>query len=363
MSFITLRLPRRRRIAGAALAVLLAVAMAASPASAATAIGLGTAGSFAVLAGSGITNTGATIIRGDVGTFPTTSRTGFASVVLDGVDHGGDAVTQQAKQDLTTGYDQAAASTPATSVATELGGSTLLPGVYRSDTLGITGTLTLDTLGDPHAVFVFQAASTLITASASKVVVLGGAAACNVFWQVGSSATLGSDSTFVGSLLAHTSITADDGAVIVGRLLAGAGAVTLQRNTIDARVCAAGAGGTATDPVATTTTTTPAAAAAAADATGGTASGTSADPTTDAIGAAVPASSAGGTAASVPRGGAGAPPPGSVTSLPRTGVEDWLPLAGSAAIAFGLLLVRLGTTRVALRHAVRPRHLAPRSSR
>lgn len=316
--------------------------VASGPAFAATAIGLGTAGSFAVLAGSGITNSGATTIAGDVGTFPTPSMTGFDTVVLAGVNHGGDAVTQQAKQDLTTAYDQAAASAPATSVVTELGGRTLTPGVYRSDTFGITGTLTLDTLGDPDAVFVFQAASTLITASASAVVVLGGQVACNVFWQVGSSATLGSDSLLVGTVLANTSITADDGAVIDGRLLAMTGAVTLQRNTIRARVCASSADGTA-GPT-TTDTTTP------------TAPG---DTTT-------PTASEGGTAAGTPRAADGGTTGGTVArvpELPRTGPTDWLPLVGSSAIAIGLLLVRIGTPKVELRHAVRPRHLVSRSHR
>lgn len=345
MSSTTLPLPRRRsgrHAAGASLAVLLAVLLAASAASAATAVGLGTAGSFAVLAGSGITNTGVTTIRGDVGTFPTTSRTGFDTIVLNGVDHGGDAVTQQAKQDLVTGYDQAAASAPATSVATELGGSTLQPGVYRSDTLGLTGTLTLDTLGDPNAVFIFQAASTLITASASRVVILGDQVACNVFWQVGSSATLGSDSVFVGSLLAHTSITANTGAVIVGRLLAANGEVTLQRNTIDAGVCGAGAG--SIDPV----TATPAA-------------------TTPATPAEVTAAPTDATATGGPQTGGGAPTPGgsitTVTRLPRTGIEDGLALIGAVTIALGVLLVRVGTPKVPLRHGVRPRHLLPKAER
>ena len=211
-------------------------------------VGLGTAGSFAVLAGSGITNTGATTIVGDVGTFPTPAETGFTSVTLIGTDHGADAVTQQAKSDLTNAYNVAAGSGPGTAVATELGGTTLTPGVYTADTLAITGTLTLDTLGDPTAVFIFQSASTLITASGSSVVVLGGSNACNVFWQIGSSATLGTGSQLIGSLLALTSITANAAATIRGRLLAQNGAVTLEANTITSNLCA--------PPTTTTVTTT-----------------------------------------------------------------------------------------------------------
>ena len=217
-------------------------------------VGLGTADSFAVLAGSGITNTGPTTITGDVGTFPTPSQTGFGTVTLNGANHGGDAVTQQAKNDLVTAYNVAAGASPTTAVATELGGSTLTPGVYGSPTLGITGTLTLDALGDPNAVFIFKASTTLITASNSAVVVLNGGTACNVFWQVGSSATLGTGSSLIGSVLALTSITAGTSATVQGRLLARNGAVTLDSNTITRTTCAAAAPTTSTTVAAPTTT-------------------------------------------------------------------------------------------------------------
>ena len=202
-------------------------------------VNLGTANSFAVLAGAGITNTGPTTITGDVGTFPTTSETGFGSVTLIGTNHGGDAVTQQAKTDLITAYNDAAGRLPATAVAGDLGGLTLVPGVYKStSSLGITGTLTLDAQGAPNAVFIFQIGSTLITASGSNVNLINGAQACNVFWQVGSSATLGTNSTFTGNILALTSITATTGATVNGRLLARNGAVTLDTNTITIAICA-----------------------------------------------------------------------------------------------------------------------------
>ena len=202
---------------------------------------LGTTTQFAVLAGSGITIAGAvntTTITGDIGSFPTPAITGLGNVVLNGVNHSDDAVTQTAKDDLVTAYNDAAGRPTGFTVATELGGTTVPPGVYdsASGTFGITGTLTLDGLGDPNAVFIFKTASTLITASASQVVLIGGANACNVYWQVGSSATLATDSTFKGTILALTSITMNTRASLEGRALARNGAVTLDANQIS-NVC------------------------------------------------------------------------------------------------------------------------------
>jgi uncharacterized membrane protein len=199
-----------------------------------TTVLLGTAADFSVLAGSGITNTGPTTIYGDVGTFPTPSQTGFGSVTIIGTNHVDDAVTQQAKIDLVTAYNDAAGRTPVTTVATELGGTTLVPGVYNSEsgTFQITGTVTLDGQGDPNAVFIFQMESTLVTASSSVVLLTNGTHSCNVFWQVGSSATIGTSSSFVGTILALTSITLTTGATVDGRVLARNGAVTMDTNTI-----------------------------------------------------------------------------------------------------------------------------------
>lgn len=235
-----------------ALTVLLA-----APAFAAQApVGLGTADSFAVLAGSGITNTGPTTITGDVGTFPTTSETGFGSVTLTGTNHDGDAVTQGAKPDLTTAYNDAAGRSPVTNVPVELGGTTLKAGVYTSPTLGLTGTLTLNAQGNPNAQFIFQAGSTLITATNSHVVLINGAQACNVVWQVGSSATFDAGTEFVGNVLAHTSITAQTASTFQGRLLARTGAVTLDTNTITRATCATVVTPTPTpSPTASTTPT------------------------------------------------------------------------------------------------------------
>ncbi|MFN2469724.1 MAG: ice-binding family protein [Gaiellaceae bacterium] len=209
---------------------------------------LGTAGQFAVLAGSGITNTGASTISGDVGSSPTSTETGFAAcpgancVTLTGANHTdpnpNDATTQGAKAALTTAYDDAAGRSP-TTVLTELGGQTLVAGVYSSasGTFGMTGTLVLDGENNADAVFIFQTASTLITGGTGNITLTRSAQACNIFWKVGSAATLGAGSTFRGTILAHDDISLGNGVTVDGRVLAGeqasgAGAVTLIGDTI-----------------------------------------------------------------------------------------------------------------------------------
>lgn len=209
------------------------IVMAAQPT-----VGLGNAYNFAVLAGSGITNTGTTTITGDVGTFPTTTETGFGSVTITGTNHAGDGVTQNAKTDLVTAYNDAAGRTPTIPIVADLGGQTLTPGVYNSaSSIGLTGTVTLDAQGNPDAVFIFQAGSTLTTAGSSTVALTNGAQACNVFWQIGSSATLGTNSTFRGTAIALTSITLTTGATVDGRVLARNGAVTMDTNVIVRPTC------------------------------------------------------------------------------------------------------------------------------
>jgi len=247
---------RFRIPAGLAMVATVVLVSGAAASAAQAPVGLGTAAQFGVLAGSGITNTGATTITGDVGSFPTPSETGFGSVTLIGTDQAGDSVTQQAKTDLVTAYNDAAGRTPVTNVPVELGGTTLVAGVYTSPTFGLTGTLTLDAQNNPNAEFIFQAGSTLITASNSQVLLLNGASACNVVWQVGSSATFNTGTRFVGDVLAETSVTADTGATFQGRLLAQNGAVTLDHNTITNAGCAAPAVAPTTTTSTTSTTST-----------------------------------------------------------------------------------------------------------
>ncbi|MBX4204793.1 MAG: DUF3494 domain-containing protein [Candidatus Doudnabacteria bacterium] len=206
---------------------------------AATALNLGSSNSFAVLGATTITNTGSTIVNGDLGLSPGTSVTGFPPGTINGTQHITDSAAAQAEVDLSTAYNAAAGQSVTVTVSGDLGGQTLVSGVYNSaSSLGLTGALTLDGQGNPNSVFVFQSGSSLTTASGSSVNLVNGAQACNVFWQVGSSATLGTNSNFSGSVLALTSVTATNGALINGRLLARNGAVTLDTNTINRPTCA-----------------------------------------------------------------------------------------------------------------------------
>lgn len=235
---------RRPAVAASALAisvftVSLFVATAGNAQAVATPVPLGTADSFAVLAGGGITNTGPTTIDGDVGTDPTPSIIGQGSITLLGAGayHQADAVSLQAQTDLVTAYDNAAGQARDADSGAELGGKTLVPGVYGTDSaLGLTGTVTLDGQGNTDGVWVFQAGS-LITASSSSVALINGAQACNVYWQVGSSTALGTSTSFVGTIMSLTTITATTGATIQGRLLARNGAVTLDTNTVSRPSC------------------------------------------------------------------------------------------------------------------------------
>src|SRR5207248_2688817 len=185
------------------------------------------------------TNTGATTVTGDLGVSPGTAVTGFPPGTVTGTTHAGDAVAAQAQIDLTTAYNDAAGrSVGAVTVAGNLGGQTLTPGLYKStSSLEISsGDLTLDAQGDANAVFIFQMGSTLTTTSGRQVILSGGAKAANIFWQVGSSATLGTTSVMKGTILALTSITATTGATVEGRLLARNGAVTLDSNLVGVAV-------------------------------------------------------------------------------------------------------------------------------
>ena len=199
----------------------------------------GTEQSFAVLGGSTVTNTGSSVITGNLGVNPGTAVTGFPPGIVTGVTHAADAASLQAQADTTTMYDNVAAQ-PCTSDLTgqDLGGKSLVPGLYCfSSSAGLTGQLTLDAGGVANAVWEFQMGSTLTTGGNSAVLLLNGANPCNVFWKVGSSATLGTNSAFVGTLLALTSVTLTTGANVSGRALARNGAVTLDSNTITVPVC------------------------------------------------------------------------------------------------------------------------------
>jgi LPXTG-motif cell wall-anchored protein len=208
-------------------------------------VNLGSTSNFAVLAGSGITNTGPTTVSGtaggDLGSDPTPAFTGDTLVTTTGTKYTApSAVVTAAKTALITAYDDAAGRTPATTVTADLGGQTLVGGVYNAAAaMALTGTLILDGQNNPEAVWVFQAGSTLTTAGSSVVSLINGAQPCHVFWQVGSSATFGTSSDFTGHVLALTSITATTGATFKGSLLARNGAVTLDTNTITNDACAA----------------------------------------------------------------------------------------------------------------------------
>jgi len=230
----------RRRIAAVAATWLVTLGSLAGQAHAASRIDLGAAESFAVLGATTVTSTGTSAIDGDVGVSPGTAITGFGpGTVTNGGLHAGDGQASAAHTALATAYAVAEARSPAAPTDGVLGGDTLTAGVYSSGTLDLSGTLTLDAEGHPNAVFILKASTTLTTAAASQVVLTGGAQSCNVFWQVGSSATLGASSSFTGSILARTSITVGDKVTLLGRALALDAAVTLSDNDVSVAHCAA----------------------------------------------------------------------------------------------------------------------------
>lgn len=235
-------------------AILVAIPIAAAKAAP---VGLATAQPFVVLGGAGVTNTGPSVLNGDLGVTPGTSLSGFgAPAVVNGATHDNDAVAAQAQADLTTGYNVAAEQPVAPGndlTGVDLGGLTLSPGAYGFSTSAqLTGQLTLDAHGDPSAQFVFVIGSTLTTASASSVVLTNGASPCNVFWKIGSSATFGSGTAFEGNVMALTSISLNSGVTVLGRALARNGEVTLINDVLTLPGCATE---TSTTPTETVTST------------------------------------------------------------------------------------------------------------
>jgi hypothetical protein len=222
---------------------LLTLLYGASPASAQTAPSFGSAQSFAVLGGSTVTNTGSSVITGDLGVSPGSAVIGFPpGVVVSGTIHAADAVALAAQNSVTTAYNSLASQACTQDLTgQDLGGKTLTAGVYCFSTSAqLTGILTLNAQGNASAVFIFKIGSTLTTASSSSVVMSNGGSPCNVFWQVGSSATLGTTSSVAGNILALTSITATTGASVTGRTLARNGAVTLDTNAVTVSTCSSG---------------------------------------------------------------------------------------------------------------------------
>lgn len=201
-----------------------------------TAVPMAGATNFAILGGSAISNTGSTVVTGDLGLSPGTSVGGFGPGILNGTQHVNDPIANQAKLDLTAAYNDAAGrtSTQIVTLSGNIGGLTLTPGLYKStSSLSISsGDLTFDAGGNANAVFIIQIASTLTTTSGRKVILAGGAQASNIFWQVGSSATFGTTSVFKGTVMAMQSITFNTGASLTGRALARTGAVVMAGNTI-----------------------------------------------------------------------------------------------------------------------------------
>jgi len=313
----------RTRVFALSIPAAIAIALVAtSPASAAgpTAIDLGTAGSFAVLGASGVTNTGGSVLNGDLGLSPGSLLKGFPPGTLNGGLHYTDAVAAGAQSDLTTAYVFAANLGPATSAGlSDLDGQTLIGGIYSGGALSLPvgGEVTLDAEGDSTSVWVFQAASSLIAQSGSSVTLINGANPCNVFWQVTSSATIGTNADFVGTVMALTSIQAQTGATIEGRLLARNGAVTLDDNVITSSGCT---------PV---------------TATGALPTGVSVD-TAGASTTGIYGPDAEARVAAPPAGGGGSGAAGggtAIAALAETGVSDQLGFIGLGVLLLGTALV------------------------
>jgi hypothetical protein len=258
---------RTRRTAAVALAILTTmgapVLFSSSPSGAGIVptVPLATSAEYSVLGGSAVTNTGNSVLNESLGVSPSAAISGFPPGLVNapGTTHQNDAAAALAQADLTTAYNNAAGRPTEAILAADLGNQVLQPGVYSTSSRGalqLTGPLVLDGGGNADAVFIFQTNSSLTTASSSTVEVVNGASECNVFWQIGSSATLGTGSSFQGTIMALTSVTLTTGAIIEGSAMARNGAVTLDTNTITRPVCAQTPTTTTTTSTTSTTTTT-----------------------------------------------------------------------------------------------------------
>jgi hypothetical protein len=322
----TIRRAATMLLAGAMTSVTFLAFNPAADAAVVATVPLATSGSYSVLGGQTVTNTGPSVLGESLGLSPGTSITGFPPGTVLGTTDATNAAAAQAQSDLTAAYNNAAGRPIDGTTTADLANLTLQGGVYAGPShgaLSLSGPLTLDGAGDPSTVFIFQTNSSLITASGSTVALINGAQECNVFWQVGSSATLGTGSTFTGNILALTSITVNTGVTVHGRALARNGAVTLDDDVFTSPSCA-------TTPVTTTTTTaTPATTAPGGAGSGnGTGSGSGSGNGTGT-----------GTGSGAGSGGTGGSDVPAVSGPPRTGVA---PVAGSSfpwsgAVMAGLL--------------------------
>jgi type VI secretion system secreted protein VgrG len=358
--------------AGVGSCVVLATLIALPSGAGAAAAGgpdLGTADTYSVLAASTVTNTGLSILSDNVGVSPGTAVTGFPPGIYGGVKHAADAQALQAKSDLLTAYNDAAGRSATGLASVDLVGLTLVPGVYKAPgQLKLTGNVTLDAQGNQDAVFIFQAASTLITSSATHVIMKNGAQPCNVWWQVGSSATLGSASFFKGTIMAHASVTVNNAVQVEGRAMANTAAVTLINDRFITPGCATGLVPSSGGSSSTGSTT-----GATGSGSTGTVTGTGTGTGTNTAGTGIGTGTGTGTAtgrtlqiASSPpatpstsaftQTGSPSPTPSrttTITTLSRTGLSSLvrqLLLVTPLLLILGGILMALGRRRTAARH-------------
>jgi hypothetical protein len=329
-----------------------------SAASAAEApVGLGTVASYSVLGGQAVTNTGPSLLGADLGVSPGTAITGFPPGLALGAIHAADAAAAQAQSDLVLAYNDTASRAPTSSIAGDLVGQTLTAGVFNSSgPIAVSGTLTLDGQGDPNSLFVFQVASTLITATASHISVINGAQACHVYWQVASSATLGTASTFEGTIMALTSITVTTGTLVHGRALARNGQVSLDDNTFTAPDCTQPVSSSASSSAPAPTTPAPNSSAAAASSAAASASSASAAAASASAAAARSAAAAAAQSRSQAAVLALASSSGGTTVLAATGTRPILPQLGLAGLMLTMGGIAVVWARRPQRVAIRRRH-------